>query len=351
MIKTSNISANIFSLTLSATAFVDLMNSFASSNTAIDSFVVGKSVAEGFRLFVNSPGTARVEIVGTKNDGSLPISHYWITNSTDEDFGVRVSNFNSNNNVIKTKTQITQRSFEINLSQGVNNVVFKTSALRNLIPNGAKVGLKITLANGVSFTSTYSALSDSVDVADKIVVANTWFSGFTLASNTESGTTSKFGTFNIYPTNADYSFQNNFPKIMSMGASTEYYVNKYPQLDFTNRNNPSYYVTLFDGIKSPSIKVPNQTSKYTNNTIVVNVNYQLKAGLTDVSNQRADANLYVNIYNNGSDFNPGAAGLDPAKKGWKFYGNPEVELYETINGAGWRSATQVIDPINTKRIQ
>ncbi|MCX8481038.1 MAG: hypothetical protein ORN58_03875, partial [Sediminibacterium sp.] len=132
-----------------------------------------------------------------------------------------------------------------------------------------------------------------------------------------------------------------------MGASTDFYVQKYPQLDFTNKNNPSYYVTLFDGIKSPSIKIPNQTCRYTNNTIIVNVNYQLKAGLTEVSNQRADANLYVNIYNAGNDFTPGAAGLDPAKRGWKFYGNPEVELYATITGAGNAFAKNIVKPSET----
>ena len=240
VIKTSNISANIFSLTLSATAFVDSMNSFASSSTAIDSFVVGKSVAEGFRLFVNSPGTAKVEIVGAKNDASLPISHYWITNSTDEDFGVRVSNFNSNNNVIKTKTQISQRSFEINLSQGVNNVVFKTSALKNLIPNGAKVGLKISLANGVSFTSTYFAMSDSVDVADKIVVTNNWGAGVGVLNALTSVSDRKWNDFSIWPQDASENYINVFLKIISAGISYQFYDTAYPLLDFTNRGNPSF---------------------------------------------------------------------------------------------------------------
>jgi hypothetical protein len=209
VIKVANVSANIFSLTLSATAFIDLMASFASSNTAIDSFVVGKSVAEGFRLFCTTPGTAKVEVLGRKNDGSNPISHYWITNSTDEDFGVRVSNFNSSNNVLVSKTAVNTFSFTINLAQGVNNVVFKTAALKGLIANGSKVGLKISLANGISFTSTYSALSDSVDLADKIVVANYWATGLSVPAN-GSRIGFPFAYFNIYPTNADYSFQNNF---------------------------------------------------------------------------------------------------------------------------------------------
>ena len=143
--------------------------SYPSIDNAIDNFVVGKSVAEGFKLFVTKSGKAKVEVVGVKSDGSLPISHYWITNSTDEDFGVRVSNFNSNNNVIQSKTAINSKSFSINLVAGVNNVVFKTTNLYKAIPNGSKVGLKITLANGITYTSLYDVKSDSVDLADLMV--------------------------------------------------------------------------------------------------------------------------------------------------------------------------------------
>ena len=336
VIKTSNISANIFSLTLSATAFVDSMNSFASSSTAIDSFVVGKSVAEGFRLFVNSPGTAKVEIVGTKNDASLPISHYWITNSTDEDFGVRVSNFNSNNNVIKTKTQITQRSFEINLAQGVNNVVFKTSALRNLIPNGAR-GLKITLANGVSFTSTYFAMSDSVDLADKIVVVNTWIGGQGAEANSER-VNAGWGSYQIYPIDENSNYVNAFPKIISLGMSTEYYAVNYPYLDFTNAK----------GSKGQSFVLENYdivASNVITNIVLLNTNYNvsknriIKSGsqfqFNDFEGKYGLLTLKLNVFNTSTTTNfSKAVGLDPYKGGWKFFGNPEMEIRATNDGVG-----------------
>ena len=172
--------------------------SYSSIDNAIDNFVVGKSVAEGFKLLVTKPGKAKVEVIGVKSDNSLPLSHYWITNSTDEDFGVRVSNFNSNNNVIVGKTAINSKSFSINLVAGVNNVVFKTTSLYKAIPNGSKVGLKITLANGITYTSLYDVKSDSVDLADKVVVSNVWIGGIQVSANSSrTGTQWGSSTFTL----------------------------------------------------------------------------------------------------------------------------------------------------------
>ncbi|MCX8481037.1 MAG: hypothetical protein ORN58_03870, partial [Sediminibacterium sp.] len=165
----------IFSVAIAATAFADTLQS---KNVSIitDDFVVGNSVMLANTIFWNTPGTAKIEVVGRKEDGTNPISHYWITNSTDEDFGVRVSNFNSNNNVLVNKTAVNSFSFNVNLSAGVNNIIFKTGALYGRIKNGDKVGLKIYLAN-VCYNAVFVAMSDSVDLADKIVVANTWYTG------------------------------------------------------------------------------------------------------------------------------------------------------------------------------
>ena len=45
--------------------------------------------------------------------------------------------------------------------------------------------------------------------------------------------------------------------------------------------------------------------------------------------------LWINLYNSDTKcFCPNAAGLDPANRGWKFFGNPEMEIRKTITGNG-----------------
>ena len=323
-----SVSAPLFTLNLLATAFVSLSGSQASSMTAIDTFVVGKSVAEGFNLNVSKAGTAMVEVIGLKSDNSLPLSHYWITNSTDEDFGVRVSNFNSNNNVIQSKTAINSKSFTINLVAGVNNVVFKTTSLYKAIPNGSKVGLKITLANGITYTSLYDVKSDSVDLADKVAVLNSYISGTNVPGLT-SRTNQLWSSFSIYPLNADNSFTNNFPKIVSMGISTEFYANKYKDtLDFTNQGNQSFIANSFNVASNDYINISNNFNfNLQKNYIKVNCNPYLIQKKATASSQSGTIALYLNVYNRyAKAFSPQVVGLDPYKGGWKFYGNPEMEI-------------------------
>ena len=329
-----SVSAPLFTLNLLATAFVSLSGSQASSMTAIDTFVVGKSVAEGFNLNVSKAGTAQVEVIGLKSDNSLPLSHYWITNSTDEDFGVRVSNFNSNNNVIQSKTAINSKSFSINLVAGVNNVVFKTTSLYKAIPNGSKVGLKITLANGITYTSLYDVKSDSVDLADKVAVSNTWISGGGIVNGLSSRLNQLWGAYVVYPLNSDNTFTNNFPKIMSMGISTQYYADKYKDtLDFTNQGNSSFIANAVNSQATGTMQISTSFSfNSSKNFIKINTSpYKL---VYYNNSESSPVNLYLNVYNRYSNtFNPGSVGLDPAKGGWKFYGNPEMEIRVSINGA------------------
>ncbi len=333
--KPANLSANIFVLQLNATAFINVMASYASSSTATDTFVVGKSVAEGFSLLCTNPGTALVEIIGRKNDGGNPISHYWITNSTDEDFGVRVSNFNSSNNVLVPKTAVNNFTFTINLVAGVNNVVFKTTALKGLIPNGSKVGLKITLANGVSFISTYSAFSDSVDVADKVAVMNVWQGGASF--NVGENIRKIAGSFIFFPLNTDNSFNNNFPKIVSAGISTDFYVKKYPFLDFTNKGKSSFIFDYYNPITQIGFDIFNN-NKFDNSKNIVTMNDNDKAYNlipNPVFPESKGMTLYINVYNNSQSlFAPGSIGLEAGKGGWKFWGNPEMEIRVNTNGSG-----------------
>ena len=298
--------------------------------------MVGKSVAEGFNLNVSKAGTAMVEVVGLKSDNSLPLSHYWITSSTDEDFGVRVSNFNSNNNVIQSKTAINSKSFTINLVAGVNNVVFKTTSLYKAIPNGSKVGLKITLANGVTYTSLYDVKSDSVDLADKVAVMNSYIVGIIVPGLT-SETNQVWSQFIIYPLNADNSFTNNFPKIVSMGISTLYYADKYKDtLDFTNQGNQSFIANSFNVASNDYINISNNFNfNLQKNYIKVNCNPYLIQKKATASSQSGTIALYLNVYNRyAKAFSPQTVGLDPYKGGWKFYGNPEMEIRVNTVGNG-----------------
>ena len=333
-----SVSAPLFTLNLLATAFVSLSGSEASSMTAIDTFVVGKSVAEGFNLNVSKAGTAMVEVIGLKSDNSLPLSHYWITNSTDEDFGVRVSNFNSNNNVIQSKTAINSKSFTINLVAGVNNVVFKTTNLYKAIPNGSKVGLKITLANGITYTSLYDVKSDSVDLADKVAVQNYYVNGKTVPALTSAMAISgnSWGGYWITPKDANNVYVNNFPKIISMGLSTKYYADSFPFLDFTNKGNESFYIELihqdipnnggfvFDILKLYQYNVGK-------NYLKLYSNYPIQTGKS-ISGNFSRNNLYLNVFNTSTKNFSGNVGFDPYKGGWKFYGNPEMSI-EYVSGA------------------
>ena len=135
-----------------------------------------------------------------------------------------------------------------------------------------------------------------------------------------------------------------------MGASTKYYTDKYPFLDFTNKGNSSYYISLFDGIVD-YVKVSTQSSNFSNNNIIIKTNYQLIGGKSSVSKEKAGCFLFINIFNSSIlGFAPGSVGLDPAKRGWKFYGNPEIEVYATKNGAGWGNAINAISSTNSDRV-
>ena len=309
--------------------------SYSSIDNAIDNFVVGKSVAEGFKLFVTKSGKAKVEVVGVKSDGSLPISHYWITNSTDEDFGVRVSNFNSNNNVIVGKTAISNKSFTINLVAGVNNVVFKTTSLYKAIPNGSKVGLKITLANGITYTSLYDVKSDSVDLSDKVVVQNYYVNDVLVRSMSQllAVNGNSWGGYWITPKDANNVYVNNFPKIISMGLSTKFYADSFPLLDFTNKGNESFYVIGLNKLIQDII-LPNQTFVYNKNSNYLKLNFNnYQIYRTDVDFVKyAVLSLNLNVFNSSTKNFSGNVGFDPYKGGWKFYGNPEMSI-EYVSGA------------------
>ena len=310
-----------------------------------DTFLLGKSVAKSMVLYAEEAGIARVDVLGEMIDKTNPFSHYWINAADDTDLGVAASTYNSR----VAKTIITSNNFIINLVRGKNIICFKTKSFNPaggnvLISNMQKIGFKIRTKNKIFYNEKFYVKSDEMDLADKIVVSNTWIGGESIFPYSSS-INSKWGGFNIYPTNSDYTFADNFPKIISMGASTKYYTDKYPFLDFTNKGNSSYVVKWFSA--SQIFETILSNSKYINNNIIVSGNpFQITS-----PSQSRSIGLYINIFNSSNlGFAPGSVGLDPAKRGWKFYGNPEIEVYATKNGSGWGTAINAISSTNSDRV-
>ena len=118
---------------------------------------------------------------------------------------------------------------------------------------------------------------------------------------------------------------------MSMGISTEYYARTYPLLDFSNRGNMKFYSK---GYTKPSAEfkiniLENFIYDKKNNFIKI-FGSPFQITLFNLDNQYVAFPFYLNIYN-GDNVNfpkppTNSASLFPAKKGWKFYGNPEMEI-------------------------
>ena len=59
-----------------------------------------------------------------------------------------------------------------------------------------------------------------------------------------------WGGYWITPKDAGNNYVNNFPQIISMGLSTKYYADNFPELDFTNKGNESIYGSIYNGEKA-----------------------------------------------------------------------------------------------------
>ena len=296
-----------------------------------DVFLLGKSVAKSMVLYAEEAGIARVDVLGEMIDKTIPFSHYWINAADDTDLGVAASTYNSR----VAKTIITSNNFIINLVRGKNVICFKTKSFNPagsiaLISNNQKIGFKIRTKNIIFCNEKFYVKSDEKDLADKIVVRNSWTGGKSVEASTEILGTN-WNDFLIFPQNSDGSFINNFPAVMSMGISTEYYARTYPLLDFSNRGNMKFYFKGPNLTATDYILPNNIYFKYdkNNNLILVkNSPFQLIKPCSDCND--CTLSFYLNIYN-GDNVNfpkppTNSASLFPAKKGWKFYGNPEMEI-------------------------
>ena len=309
-----------------------------------DTFLLGKSVAKSMVLYAEEAGIARVDVLGEMIDKTNPFSHYWINSADDTDLGVAASTYNSR----VAKTIITSNNFIINLARGKNVICFKTKSFNPagsnaLISNNQKIGFKIRTKNKIFCNEKFYVKSDEKDLADKIVVSNNWIGGQNVAANYER-TNLGWGGYQIYPVDDNYNFVNIFPKIMSLGMSTEYYAINYPYLDFTNKGNQSFRLENYDfsGTNIVFNKAINNISQ--NKIISFGNTFQFKS----IANaEYAGITLFLNVFNTSNTTNfSKAVGLDPYKGGWKFYGNPEMEVRVTTIGTIVNTAQNVLSRTN-----
>ena len=294
-----------------------------------DLFLLGKSVAKSMVLYAEEAGIARVDVLGEMIDKTIPFSHYWINSADDTDLGVAASTYNSR----VAKTFITSNNFIINLARGKNVICFKTKSFNPagsnaLISTNQKIGFKIQTKNKIFCNEKFFVKSDEKDLADKIVVKNNWVGGLGVPANIERRDFS-WNDFLIFPQNSDGSFINNFPAVMSMGISTEYYARTYPLLDFSNRGNMKFYTDALDPNRKVVKILENFIYDKNNNYIKIYGNAFKWTSFNPEINYLVFP-FYLNIYN-GDNVNfpkppTNSASLFPAKKGWKFYGNPEMEI-------------------------
>jgi hypothetical protein len=228
------------------------------------------------------------------------------------------------------KTSITNSSFTINLSAGKNVICFKTVAFAGNIAAGTQIGLKITLANGVVYTNTSYTADPSANVAAKIKVVNKFLGSVYLTATTGLSGQS-WGDYNIIPQDENGNFDiNGFPKISSAAVSTLYYDNTYPKLFFgPSTLTPSGFQSDFQIIHFSGTIFSSSLSGNTINYInhVVSFNGPAVQTVKSAGNY-AVIIIKVNVYNaDNLIWGPHSVGFDPARGGWKFVGNPEMEMW------------------------
>ena len=303
-----------------------------------DTFLLGKSVAKSMVLYAEEAGIARVDVLGEMIDKTIPFSHYWINAADDTDLGVAASTYNSR----VAKTPITANNFIINLVRGKNVICFKTKSFypagsNALISNNQKIGFKIRTKNKIFCNEKFYVKSDEKDLADKIVVQNYFVNGRNVSALSYSlaETGNLWGGYWITPKDAGNNYVNNFPQIISMGLSTKYYADNFPELDFTNKGNESFYGRIYNGEKAlTGIEAFINTYSFfydKSKSFIKLFSNQVKMNKTPIG-QNGDIQIYLNVFNTSTKNFSGNVGFEPYKGAWKFYGNPEMSI-EYVSGA------------------
>ena len=318
------------------TAKIDATKSYEASAVAEDKILFGNSVAKAFVLEVTTPGTVRLEAIGKLSDGTSAIKYLWVNGADHSDFNVSVSTLSP----IVPKTTFGNNSFvEVNLKAGTNVIAFKTNPYSGKIANNAEVGLKVT-GSGFSMTNeSYTANSVAANLAGKIKVLARILVGLYIPPQM-AAYDFHWCEYFIYPQNEDGSYNvDGYPKIAGLSLSTEYYAKNYPKVFFVpSSETPPEFTENFEilGVQFGKNIDPDQfgtvfAKDLANNTVKYENNIISFSGVarqtTNVDSYAAIA-IMLNAYNADTDyFRPGYVTFDPARTGWKFVGNPELELW------------------------
>jgi hypothetical protein len=320
------------------TAKIDATKSYEASAVAEDKILFGNSVAKAFVLEVTTPGTVRLEAIGKLSDGTSAIKYLWVNGADHSDFNVSVSTLSP----IVPKTTFGNNSFvEVNLKAGTNVIAFKTNPYSGKIANNAEVGLKVT-GSGFSMTNeSYTANSVAANLAGKIKVLARILVGLYIPPQM-AAYDFHWCEYFIYPQNEDGSYNvDGYPKIAGLSLSTEYYAKNYPKVFFVpSSETPPEFTENFEilGVQFGKNIDPDQfgtvfakdlannTVKYENN--MISFSGPAVQTFTAGGNPYLIIAIMLNAYNADTDyFRPGYVTFDPARTGWKFVGNPELELW------------------------
>ena len=318
------------------TAEINLSKSYEASVKAEDKILFGNSVAKAFVLEVTTPGTIRLEVIGQMNDGSSAVKYFWINDKDDADFYTSVSTLKP----IYPKTNFDGKTYvEVPLKAGVNVIAFKANAFSEKIADGSKVGLKVSGKRFSFINDSYTANSLATNVAARVKVWSSWIYNFWVPAKT-FGTDYAFSYWRLTPLDEKGNYDgNSYPLIEKMAVDTKYWTANYPSLVFTktadtplgfeedfkmlgvifgNDIDESGFGTVF------AKDLANNTVKYENSIIY----FSGPAIQTVGNNNYAGMQTRVNLYNTGGqEIKTVVRGFEPYSEGWKFTGNPEIELW------------------------
>ncbi len=322
------------------TAKINPAKSYEASSQAEEIELYGNSLAKAFVLEVEEAGLVRIELIGKKQNGSSPIKYFWVNGKDSEDFNQAVSTLSP----IIPKTSFGNNKYlEIELKAGTNLIAFKADGYKGQIANSEKIGLRV-IGQNFDYQNSYKTNS-SLNVAEKVKVINRIIVGGWIPKNMPIYG-DKWADWWIIPEKEDGSYdKSSFPQIRGAGISFEYWAKKYPKLYFEKAEGitPEGFEKdfkllggAFGEIPDPSNpnwtiisseSLPDNTVKFENNIVVFSAN---KYYQTYNADKEAVLTMSFNVYNDDDKtFRPESnyTFLDPAPIGWKFLGNPELELW------------------------
>lgn len=323
--KSSTLSVTTSSV--SYTAVVNTTTSYEGSATATDKVLLGGSIAKGFVFDVTTAGTAKVEVIGTLTSGAPAVSYYWINGADNADINAACSTLNST----VAKTAITSQSFTINLNAGKNVICFKTTRYSGLINNGGAVGLKITLANNVVFTTIgYTADSVSGNVAATIKWKYVTSANKIVGNGEQNNSVWSISQLFPYSDEVATTYDANlYPKILSYSVDTSNTLwispaTGYSSLDFANTSGTAgknFHLYQANPTNGGTDVFVNSQATFASGIL----QFQSSAGVQITKSSMGNyayLEVFSNVYNTGTQFGPATVCWYP--KSFHFVGNPET---------------------------